>query len=91
MDRKSVVLYIPRLTLMTADSAPVYTRRRPPASKLFLGACLYKFLSFRARGYSSGPIILTKVVLGKVYDTSACIKSCPGGYDSVSILTMLTD
>ncbi|KAF8797736.1 hypothetical protein BYT27DRAFT_7228876 [Phlegmacium glaucopus] len=38
----------------------------------------------KARGYSSGAIILTKVVLGKVYDTSAgTVRSCPTGYDSV--------
>jgi hypothetical protein len=71
---------------MTAVSVPGYTRRRPPASKLFLDLFPTNSLSIRARGYSSGPIILTKVVLGKVYDTSAGhVRSCPTGYNSVSI------
>jgi hypothetical protein len=73
---------------MMADLAPVYTRRRPPTSKFVLGPVFpANFLTFRARGYSTGPIILTKVVLGKVYDTSAgFVRSCPNGYDSVSML-----
>lgn len=66
-----------------------YTHRRRPASMFlapFATENSNKGLSFRARGYSSGPIILTKVVLGKVYDTSAgTVRSCPPGYNSVGI------
>jgi len=49
------------------------------------GAGIYSSSSAsKARGYSGGPIILTKVVLGKAYDTSAgFVRSCPNGYDSV--------
>jgi hypothetical protein len=69
---------------MTVVSAPVYTRRHPSTSKLFLWLVfLSTFLPFRARGYSNGPIILTKVVLGKVYNGAA--RSCPAGYNSASI------
>ncbi|KAF8154070.1 hypothetical protein B0H34DRAFT_75619 [Crassisporium funariophilum] len=40
----------------------------------------------KARGYSGGVLILTKVVIGKTYDVStwgAGVKSCPAGYNSV--------
>ena len=50
---------------------------------------LHFFLGIRAYSYSaqgSGAMILTKVVLGKVYnvDGFAAVSSCPAGYNSVS-------